>query len=136
VEYEWQEEFSTGDDAIDRQHKTVVELSNAFLQANGKEQLDLTMAKLLGYVREHFAYEEALMEQMYMVDHHEHIVSHLHLIERLETLQGRLSNDSLDRMELSMFLNHWTSSHIPRLDANLVECLRLCETRRGDLLNS
>jgi hemerythrin-like metal-binding protein len=136
LEYEWEEHFSTGDDAIDRQHKTVVELSNAFLQARGKEQLDLTLSKLIDYVRQHFAYEEALMEQMYMVDHQEHILSHMHLTERLETLQGRLSDDSLDRMELSMFLNHWTSIHIPRLDANLVECLRLCETRRGDLLNS
>ncbi len=136
MEYQWEEQFSTGDDAIDRQHKTVFELSNAFLQASGKEQLDLALAKLLDYVRQHFAYEEALMEQMYMVDHQEHILSHIHLIERLETLQGRLSNDSLDRLELSMFLNHWNSIHVPRLDTNLVECLRLCETRRGDLLNS
>ncbi len=136
MEYQWEEQFSTGDDAIDRQHKIVFELSNAFLQASGKEQLDLALAKLLDYVRQHFAYEEALMEQMYMVDHQEHILSHIHLIERLETLQGRLSNDSLDRLELSMFLNHWNSIHVPRLDTNLVECLRLCETRRGDLLNS
>jgi hemerythrin-like metal-binding protein len=136
LEYEWEGQFSTGDEAIDRQHETVVELSNAFLLANGKEQLDLTLAQLLAYVRQHFAYEEALMEQMYLVDHHEHVLSHMHLIERLERLQGRLSNDSLDRMELSMFLTHWTSSHIPRLDANLVECLRLCETRSGDLLRS
>ena len=57
----------------------------------------------------------------------------LTLTERLETLQGRLSDDTLDRMEFSMFLSHWTSVHIPRLDANLVECLHLCETRQGDL---
>jgi hemerythrin-like metal-binding protein len=136
LEYQWEERFSTGDDAIDLQHKAVFELSNAFLQARGKDQLDNTLARLLDYVRQHFAYEEALMEQMYMVDHQEHILSHRHLTERLETLQGRLSNDSLDRMELTMFLNHWTSAHIPRLDANLVECLRLCETRRGDLTGS
>lgn len=136
LEYPWDENFSTGDDAIDLQHQTVFELSNAFLQAQGKDQLGLALAKLLDYVREHFAYEEALMEQMYMVDHDEHILSHALLTERLETLQGRLSNDSLDKMELSLFLNHWTSSHIPRLDANLVDCLRLCETRRGDLFSS
>ena len=136
LEYRWEETFSTGDDAIDLQHKTVFELSNAFLLANGKDQLALALAQLLGYVRSHFAYEEALMEQMYMVDHQEHILSHMHLIERLETLQGRLSNDSLDRMELALFLDHWTSSHIPRLDTNLVECLRLCETRKGDLFSS
>ena len=136
MEYLWEEQFSTGDEAIDLQHKTVFELSNVFLLAQGKEDLDIALAKLLEYVKQHFAYEEGLMEQMYMVDHHEHILSHIHLIERLETLQGRLSNDSLDRMELSLFLNHWTSSHIPRLDANLVECIRLCETRKGDLFSS
>lgn len=136
MEYPWEEQINTGDDAIDHQHRVVVELSTAFLRASGKEQLENALEKLLDYVRKHFAYEEALMEQMYMVDHQEHILSHIQLTERLETLQGRLSNDSLDRMELSMFLNHWTSVHIPRLDANLVECLRLCETRRGDLLSS
>jgi hemerythrin-like metal-binding protein len=134
--YQWDERFRTGDDAIDLQHKTVIELSNAFLLADGNEQLVLALAHLLDYVRQHFAYEEALMEQMYMVDHQEHILSHMHLTERLEKLQGRLSNDSLDRMELSMFLNHWTSSHIPRMDTNLVECLRLCETRSGDLMRN
>jgi hemerythrin-like metal-binding protein len=136
LEYQWEEKFRTGDDAIDLQHKIVFELSNAFLLADNRDQLELSLGRLLEYVRQHFAYEEALMAQMYMVDHEEHAISHAHLIERLETLKGRLSNDSLDRMELTMFLNHWTSSHIPRLDANLVECLRLCETRRGDLLSS
>jgi len=136
LEYQWDERFSTGDEAIDLQHKAVFELSNAFFQAHGRAQLESTLAQLLDYVRQHFAYEEALMEQMYMVDHQEHILSHRLLTERLETLQGRLSEDSLDRMELSLFLNHWTSAHIPRLDANLVECLRLCETRRGDLFSN
>jgi hemerythrin len=136
LEYQWEETFSTGDDAIDLQHKTVFELSNAFLQANGKDQLAMALANLLDYVVSHFAYEEALMEQMYMADHQEHILSHRLLTERLKTLQGRLSNDSLDRMELSLFLNHWTSTHIPRLDTNLVECLRLCETRKGDLFSN
>lgn len=136
LEYLWEEKFSTGDEAIDLQHKTVFELSNAFLQAHDKDQLERTLAKLLDYVKQHFAYEEALMAQMYMVDHEEHTLSHALLVERLEILKGRLSHDSLDRMELTLFLNHWTSSHIPRLDANLVECLRLCETRRGDLLGS
>ena len=136
MEYQWEDKYNTGDEAIDLQHKIVFELSNAFLLADDRNQLALTLTTLLEYVKQHFAYEEALMAQMYMVDHEEHSLSHAHLIERLETLKGRLSNDSLDRMELRMFLNHWTSSHIPRLDANLVECLRLCETRRGDLLNS
>jgi hemerythrin-like metal-binding protein len=135
LEYHWEERFSTGDETLDLQHKTAIELSNVFFLAHGREELEDALAKLLDYVRQHFAYEEALMEKMYMVDHQEHILSHRHLTERLETLQGRISDDSLDRMELSMFLNHWTTAHIPRLDANLVECLRLCETRRGDLFS-
>ena len=133
MEYQWEDRFSTGDEAIDLQHKAIFEHSNAFLQAHGKEQLVSTLATLLDYVRQHFAYEESLMQQIYVVDHLEHIRSHRHLTERLETLQGRLSDDTLDRMEFSMFLSHWTSVHIPRLDANLVECLHLCETRQGDL---
>jgi hemerythrin-like metal-binding protein len=136
VEYQWEERFSTGDESIDLQHKAVFDLSNAFFRAHGRDQLDNSLGRLIDYVRQHFAYEEALMQQMYMVDHQEHILSHRYLTDRLETLQGRLSDDSLDRMELSLFLNHWTSAHIPRLDANLVECLRLCETRRGDLFSS
>jgi hemerythrin-like metal-binding protein len=136
LEYQWEERFGTGDEAIDLQHKTVFELSDAFFQACGKAQLESALATLLDYVRQHFAYEESLMAQMYMVDHQEHIVSHQYLTERLETLQGRLSDDALDRMELALFLNHWTSAHIPRLDANLVECIRLCETRRGDLFST
>jgi hemerythrin len=136
LEYQWEERFSTGDEAIDLQHRTVFELSDAFFQAHGKAPLERALATLLDYVRQHFAYEEALMAQMYMVDHQEHIVSHRYLTERLETLRARLSDDALDRMELTLFLNHWTSAHIPRLDANLVECLRLCETRRGDLFST
>jgi hemerythrin-like metal-binding protein len=133
LEYQWEDRFSTGDDVIDLQHKAIFELANAFLQAHGKEQLVITLATLLEYVRQHFAYEESLMQQIYVVDHQEHIRSHRHLTERLETLQGRLSDDTLDRMEFSMFLSHWTTVHIPRLDANLVECLHLCETRQGGL---
>ena len=113
----------SGEQAMLQQHGSIWHAAHAFLQAADLPELRHWMNQLLQHVKAHFAYEEALMEQLRFIDYREHVQSHGQLIGRLERLHQRLSGDTLDRMEMRAFLKHWTLAHLPVADARFSEFL-------------
>ena len=89
--------------------------------------------RLLQCTREHFVYEEALMQKLGFGYFEKHTRSHRQLLERLITLRQRISGDPLDKMEMNVFLKHWPLSHLPVADARFSEFLA-CDRRSGGFL--
>ena len=131
--FEWDEKFRIGEDAIDHQHQVLIRLANEFLRATGKPALERCVQQLLEYTRNHFEYEEILMRRFHYTDYEPHAQSHADLLARLDKLSHRISNDTLDKMELELFLRYMTVIHIPQADSKLAEFLRAGETIQGQL---
>ena len=131
--FEWDEKFRIGENAIDHQHQVLIRLANEFLGATGKPALERCVQQLLEYTRNHFEYEEILMRRFNYVDYEAHVQAHAELLARLEKLSHRISNDTLDKMELELFLRYLTVIHIPQVDSKLADFLSAGETVHGSL---
>lgn len=131
--FEWDEKFRIGENAIDHQHQVLIQLANEFLDATGKPALERCVQQLLEYTRNHFEYEEILMRRFNYAEYDAHRHAHADLLARLERLSHRISNDSLDKMELELFLRYLTVIHIPQVDAKLAEFLSAGATVQGQL---
>lgn len=64
----WRDEFSVGDETIDRQHRELIRLMNDLyelicqpVQEQGEGQIDYLFGGLAEYIYTHFAYEEKRM---------------------------------------------------------------------------
>jgi len=133
MEISWSPRFCVGDEAIDHQHEILFRLADAFIRSIGVSERQRCADQLYDYSRNHFAYEEALMRRVGFPGLEDHVQAHKQLLERLETLSHRISNDSLDQMELQAFLQQLTVLHFRKEDAKLVHYLGYDETRKGEL---
>ena len=133
MSFEWDEKFRIGENAIDHQHQVLIRLANEFLAATGRPALERCVQQLLEYTRNHFEYEEILMRRFNYAEYEAHAQAHAELLARLEKLSHRISNDSLDKMELELFLRYMTVIHIPQVDSKLAEFLGSDETIRGSI---
>lgn len=131
--FQWNESFRVGEEAIDHQHQVIVRLANEFLNCTGKPALERCVQQLMEYTRNHFEYEEILMRRVNYIDYEAHAQAHAELLARLDKLSHRISNDTLDKMELELFLRYLTDIHIPQVDSKLAEFLSYGETVRGSL---
>ncbi|MEA1890408.1 MAG: hemerythrin domain-containing protein, partial [Pseudomonadota bacterium] len=65
--FTWKEEYSVGIDSIDQQHKKLLSLINQLQTAvdysTGKEFEREALDELVTYTKDHFSYEEGLMEK-------------------------------------------------------------------------
>ena len=111
------------DHLIHGQHQSICQAIQAFLQAASLQELHQCLDRLRRHVQAHFEYEETVMRQLHFADYREHVQSHDQLLGRLDRLHQRMSGDALDRMEMQVFLKHWTLAHMPFADARLSEFL-------------
>ncbi|MDI6747430.1 MAG: hemerythrin domain-containing protein [Rhodocyclaceae bacterium] len=119
--FTWSDDFLTGIEIVDRQHRRLVELINAaapVLQDFSPERQDERQALftgLLDYTGEHFRTEEELM-RVHGIDARvlsHHCQSHTRLLEELLEWQARLSRaDALAGHQFLGFLAGWLLFHV------------------------
>lgn len=109
--------------ALELQHSAIFRLAYAFMQTREVPALRQRVQDLFVLAQEHFAFEEALMGQLDFRDLKEHARSHARLLDRLATLHQRISGDVLDKMEMAVFLKHWSHAHLMLADARFSEFL-------------
>jgi hemerythrin-like metal-binding protein len=117
----WNEEFSVGIDAIDREHKHMLALINKideFIQNGGAyEQFAPVVTELIDYTNGHFAREEKLLEENHCPDIERHKKSHVRLREELTRWQEKVAEASAEDMnEHMLFLRIWFPGHILNVD--------------------
>lgn len=124
----WSEHFVTGLDAVDAQHKGLVEIINAaapHLASGGaaaQQAVGPLLDKLVRYAGSHFAYEEALMQQVQLQPDYfaQHLHSHQSFVD--EVLQMRAQYEkghTLSGSDLLHFLTSWLTFHILSEDKHM-----------------
>lgn len=123
---QWRESLSIGVEAIDAQHKELLQRFDDLLCAckEGKATGELCglLDFLSQYVRTHFNDEEAIQRLHRYPAYEEHKREHESFVARLKALQREISNDGVavhHVMETNNMLLKWLTDHISVVDKQL-----------------
>ena len=88
---DWTDDFKTGIESVDNQHRKLVEIVNKFDEAarkgKGSRIMNEILNDLIGYTTEHFVDEERLMEDAGYDQLKQHKSQHRQLLQKVERLQ-------------------------------------------------
>jgi hemerythrin-like metal-binding protein len=135
----WSEHFVTGLDAVDTQHKALVEMINAAAPhlASGAEDAQRAVGplldKLVRYAASHFKYEEDLMREAQVLPAYfaQHLHTHQTFVDEVTQMRAQYEKDALlSGNDLLHFLTSWLTFHILSEDKHLA--VQVLAIRRGD----
>ena len=117
----WNDNLSVGIDAMDTQHKKLVNLTNqlfdAMKQGKGKEVLEGVLSELVSYTQEHFSAEERLMQEHSYPALAGQKAQHQELLAQVSEFSNKLKAGELGiSIDLCDFLQKWLKVHICKED--------------------
>jgi hemerythrin len=117
----WSDDYSVNIQAIDEQHKVLVELINrlhvAIVEHRGQAAAVEVIERLSESTHEHFRLEERLMSLTHYPEFEIHRQQHEALIDQVNALQRKLYGEKQPiAFELLHFLKHWLTQHISESD--------------------
>jgi hemerythrin-like metal-binding protein len=120
----WSRGLETGHAVVDGQHRQLFALVEEFegFGADAASALDVA-ERIMEHVDDHFACEEALMDQVGypLGERREHVADHLALKGQARQLILRLrTDDDFDAAELGDYLRSWLVRHTTNRDIGLV----------------
>ena len=112
----WTQEFSVGDDELDRDHKKLLQIFNK-LTENGLSQKGEDFAAILSELTDysllHFKREEKYMQDLSYPKFEEHKVYHKDFIYKVAMFNvNYLGENSTDAQDVIKFLRKWWINHI------------------------
>lgn len=125
--FQWNSDFETGLDTVDRQHHRLVDLINAFSDclsedAVSAQTVDRVLGELADYAVYHFTEEESMMRELGVDRRHVavHEREHAHFIDEVSARRRELSlGGSEGAAPLLDFLIYWLIYHILGSDQNM-----------------
>ncbi len=125
---DWTDEFKTGIESVDNQHRKLVEIVNKFDEAakkgKGSRIMNEILNDLIGYTTEHFADEEKLMEDAGYTNLKQHKSQHRQLLQKVERLQFEFDQQGKRiTTEVRDFLKYWLINHILKEDKAYVSAI-------------
>jgi len=123
--FDWNADVAIGHAQIDDQHKRMFALAEAateslFTNAERRPR-DEQLQALIDYAREHFAYEEGLMQDFAYPEAESHANYHASLLMELDTYCAKVREQSnTNPARLVAFLWRWLAIHIHSADRELV----------------
>ncbi|MDF1567230.1 MAG: bacteriohemerythrin [Spirochaetaceae bacterium] len=125
--FEWNKNFETGIEEVDRQHLTLVDLVNSYGRKLTEGELDIpeiqeVFDELVAYALTHFKDEEKLMENSHLdrlyIDLHTR--KHVDFLAEVTSMRSSFDTDKLeDLKQLLDFLIRWLAIHILGTDQNM-----------------
>jgi hemerythrin-like metal-binding protein len=117
----WNERYSIGVKALDRQHAGIIQMLNDLDAATTKGQTQeiagALMRKLVNYTQNHFSAEEAMMKASQYPGLDEHHMKHQALTREVEEFVLRFDRgDKTMYPPLQQFLSDWLADHILKTD--------------------
>lgn len=118
---QWNAELETGIEAMDEQHRRLIEIYNelyaAMMRGKAHKHMHETLDALISYTELHFQAEEAYMESVGFEDRERHAVEHRQLLDKVKLFQRKLALDQ-ERITkpVMKFLEFWLRSHIQGKD--------------------
>lgn len=139
---EWVDAMATGIEAIDRQHRFLIDIlqqaNEKLLHAQTDEMLEEIAKVLLNYAITHFEAEEELMkrydyEGVCPEDAHAHVAQHRDFSRQVVAVCDQLREGrEVSRIEVLRFLNHWLHEHVLGVDQRFGDFLRQAMAEVGD----
>lgn len=125
--FPWDEKYSVGIPEIDKQHQQLFTIANDYFEQKEKQQSpeleERILKDLLDYTRQHFNYEEELLQKNGYPYYAEHVREHLAVFSQI-TAFSRSAAGSLNlqantnKQNVADFLIKWLSHHIVEKDHN------------------
>ncbi len=118
---EWQSTMSVGVLAIDQQHTHLLEIMSNLheVMARGGKPAEVStvLEEVISYARQHFAYEEQLLERSGFPDLEDHKKKHKAMFTEVELYLERSKQGSTTvSFQLMTFLKGWVVKHIMQTD--------------------
>ena len=127
----WIEEYATGVERIDEQHKMIFKTTDDFRaelnDGRGEKFYSLMLNFLMPYCRGHFGFEEQCMEKYHCPVAQQNKEVHARFKEVLDEFQQRYEVNGYQEGEARALLNlveQWLAGHIARIDVHLRECVK------------
>lgn len=119
----WMNDWNTGIDVIDEQHKRIVDYINALENAN-MQTTGRVIQELVDYTESHFAFEESLQVEAGYQFSTPHKATHVAFIKRLNTYQEDYRKGEDVAAKLYAMLATWLIHHIKRDDMAYVTAVQ------------
>ena len=128
---EWSDKLSIGVEAIDEQHKTLVQrinhVSAALASNQGEKEVASTLDFLIKYTDYHFSKEEEYMKQYNYPGLQEQLEKHEALKTILSEMEEEFIEDGATKSlatSIDTFLVNWLTKHIEGLDMQFGKFLK------------
>jgi len=128
---EWNEDLTTGNKAIDAQHKELINRFNTILDAcnhgKGKDEVKNLLQFLGEYVKSHFAMEEELQQRYDYPEYALHKQEHASFIQDFNRLEHQFEEEGATLLlviRTNKAMINWLVSHINGTDKKLAAFLR------------
>lgn len=113
----WSDQYLVGNDLIDRQHRYLFDLINAFhdafIEQRDRREVLRLLNQLIEYSESHFQDEERVMRESGYPELEQHHAEHARLYERIFALNAKLADRSFNpTYDTIAFLRTWLSDHI------------------------
>lgn len=118
---EWQDAYSVGADALDRDHKRLIDIINRIAEADDAGRpVGWALDALDDYARGHFRREEAMMKAAGYAELPAHAGEHKAFLEWLRSVKATLHLDAQAQYYLAAtlksYLRDWLNGHILESD--------------------
>ena len=127
----WSDNYATGIERIDEQHKTIFKMAEDFRGAlsegGGERTYGLLLDFLNRYCRGHFGFEERCMEEYHCPVAERNKEAHVRFVEVLGGFRQRYAASgflAVDARELVDAVDRWLDDHICRIDVHLRDCVK------------
>ncbi|MDP2825528.1 MAG: bacteriohemerythrin [Sulfuritalea sp.] len=123
----WTPDLSVGIDAIDDQHKRIVDYINQLHEAGlhqDREAVNRVLEDLVDYTMSHFSFEEAMMEQARYRFAAPHKKVHELFTRRIAECRQRFQQGEDVAVEMQSTLIKWLMNHIKHEDMNYSVAVR------------
>ena len=123
MKMKWVQDYNTGIDVIDDQHKRILDFINQIDDVSDQKdraQIKQILDNIIDYTQSHFTFEESLQEEAgykYRVPHKR---VHDLFIKRIEGYRDRFEQGQSIENELHEVLSKWLINHIQHDDADYV----------------
>ena len=123
--FKWKDEYNTGIETIDTQHKHLLEIgARIFYLTDANDGVDhydeimAVLSELKDYTEYHFGYEEKLMEKFGYENYEPHKFQHYFVIKKI----NKFESEEVDHKQketilgLAQFISDWITNHILKED--------------------
>ena len=124
---EWTNEFATGINVIDGQHKRIIHYINQLTDAQNLKEPELVgevLVNLIDYTLSHFAFEESLMDEAKYTAAAIHKQTHEAFREKIIAYQEKYKSGEDVADDLFQLLNIWLMDHIADDDSSYVPVVK------------